>query len=222
MKRKKCAVNRIISCVLIAVFMTMILCSCDMDFTPKPTKAIPNPKLTVVEFIDSIKEGDFEKCGSMVSNYAQLGFDDGKAFDDDPVSKFFYESLINSYKVEFIDNDNVVSITDSVSETDYSVTGRTAKVRFRLTVFDVNKMTATMKAIATEIGEEKMFYGHVYDSDEKVEELILDTLDAAQTEDMEQYRVTHEITVDMVYEDNMWKMELTDELYDILLGGHEE
>ncbi len=213
--------NKILSCVFVSVLM-ISLCSCSMDFTPKPTGAIANPKLTVVEFVDSIKAGDYKKCESLVSNYAELGFSDGKSFRDDAVSQFFYDCLINSYKVEFIDNDNIVSVTDSVSDTDYSVHGRSAQVKFLFTYFDSGKMTARMKEIATEIGHEKMYYGFVYDSEEKVDELVLDVLDVVQTEPVEQYYVTREITVNMVYADDEWKMELTDEFYDILLGGHAE
>ncbi len=221
-ENKKIRSRKNLLCVFLSALFAVLLCSCNMNFTPKPTKPIENPKLTVTRFIESIKNGSFEESEAMVSNYADLGFENVSAFKSDAVAQFFYECLIESYKVEFLDNDNVVSITDSVSETDYSVTGRTAEVRFLLTTFQTDGLTARMKEIATEIGHEKMFHGYVYDSEEKVDELVAEALEIVKEEPVEQYYKTYEISVDMIYSDNMWKMELTDEFYDILLGGYTE
>lgn len=208
----------VLTCVINIV---LLFCACDVDFTPKPLEPISNPKLALTEFVENLNEHDFEEGYKYISNYADLGFDEVQS-DSDAVTMFMRDALLESYRVEFLNNENIMSITDTVSESDYFVTGTEASVDVVFTALDINAIAVRMTELATEIGYEHKFNGYVYDSEEKAEGLILEVLEVIKTEDIEHYYSSYNITVDLEYTDNMWKIIMTDELYDILLGGNNE
>lgn len=211
----------------IAAVVCLLLCSCKITvdtekFASKPFSKIENPKLTIVRFVDALHEGDFKSCDGMMSNCASIGENFETLSQSDAFSTFLYNSLIDSYKVEFSDNGNIVSVTDSiVSESDYSITGQKATVTYTLTVLSLDPLCKRMNELAKEIGYQQQFEsdkGASFETEEALNGLIDDVLETVKDEDITQYYKTREFTTEMEYVGNMWRLELSDELYNTLLG----
>ena len=212
-------IRRILPILTCIISLVILLCACDTDFTPKPLQPISNPKLALTEFVENLNEHEFEESYKYISNYADLGFDAVQS-NSDAVALFMRDALLESYSVEFLNNENLISITDAISESDFFVVGTQASVDIIFTALDIDAVAVRMTELATEIGYQHKFNGYVYDSDEKAEGLILEVLEVVKKEDMKKYYVKHELSIDLEYKDNMWKIIMNDELYDILLGGN--
>lgn len=220
-KRKFAAV------IAMAAVICLLLCSCKITvdterFASKPYSKIENPKLTVQRFVDALHEGDFKACDGLMSNCASIGENFALMSDSDAFSEFLYQSLIDSYKVEFSGDSEFVSVTDAiVSETDYTVTGQKATVTYTLTVLSLDPLCKRMNELAKDIGYKLQFEsdeGASFETDEALSGLIDDVLETVKKEDITQYYKTREFTTNMVYTGDMWRLELSDELYNTLLG----
>ena len=190
---------------------------------PRMLTTVDNPKPTVEAFITSLSERDFDKCMDYVSNYGSLGDavvsgSDQPIGSSDRITEYLYEQLLASYQVTFLDESNVRPVSGKVIESDYTVSGRDATVTFEFTVFDTVKFSQRLSQIVTDIASQRKFEGFEYDSDEKAYELIEQSFQKILEEPAENFLTTAVITVNLVYVDKAWKINIDDRFYDALMG----
>lgn len=203
---------------LLAAFcaLALILSGCSLPAYSK--EELENPKQTVRQFVDAMSSRDFASAEALVGNYATMGFDGMETAANSEIDSLLIDMLFESYKLEFISGD-MSSITIPYESRDLKVSGKDAEISFLFTYLCFDNMLEDFSAVITEIGEDRMYYGEVYDTEEKAlalaEEAFGKTFSA---DDMEKYYQTKEFTLTAHLTDDGWKLDMSEEFYSALLG----
>lgn len=206
-------------CVLLTV---LTLSGC--DFGLFSSRSVDNPKQAVIGFIDALQADRFDRTAadtamSYVANYSTMGFEKYTEVNDDPLEETLFELLRSSYSVEF-DEKSLEPVTNPYQGRDMTVSGKQAFVRLSFESLDLSVMSEKLAEAVTETGAERMYDGETFETEEEaaalVEEVFAQIFD--DETDVSDYCVEHRLTLELAYVDSRWKIVVSDEFYDALLG----
>ncbi|MBE6759036.1 MAG: hypothetical protein E7554_02980 [Ruminococcaceae bacterium] len=219
MKRKNIR-RRLISAAVCLLLTMLTLTGCGTC----SGQAVDNPKKTIVEFIDAMQSERFDRTAadaamSCIGNYSTLGFEKYTEVNDDLLERTLFDMLRNSYSVEFTD-DSLAPIPSSYQGRDMTVSGTQAFVRLRFSSLDISAMSEPLSEIVTEVGADRMLMGETYETEADAIALVEEvfTEQFVSDGDVSGYSKEHGITLEMAYIDGGWKIMVSDEFYDALLG----
>lgn len=199
----------------------IVLCGC--EFGTFSGRALSNPKLAIMNFIDAMQSEDFDadaaaEAMSYIGNYSTMGFEKYTMVEDDELEVMLFDLLRGSYDVEFADDD-LGPISSPYQGTDIKVSGKKAYVDITFTSLNLDMMTVPLSEAVGIAGQEKVYAGEKFETEESalvvVEEIFAETFDA---EDLSEYCVKREMTLELIFTDDGWKISVSDEFYDALLG----
>jgi len=203
---------------LVLVMLTLAGCSTCSG------QMVKNPKLTIVEFIDAMQSERFDRSAadaamSCIGNYSTLGFEKYTEVNDDLIERTLFDMLRNSYSAEFSD-DSLAPVPTTWQGRDLTVSGTQAFVRFTFSSLDISAMSGPLSEIVTEEGADRMLAGASYDTEADAVALVEEvfTGDFVSDGDVSDYCVERSLTLEMAYIDGGWKIMVSDEFYDALLG----
>ena len=177
----------------------LILSACSAPTITMCAGSAPQPEDCVEDFFLCLRSGNYSGADALVQNLSTLGF--SGVFSDELYSQ------MNQY------------LTNSRSYTpvgECKVKGHSAEMTIRLTVLDFRKVESTLAQTATTAVSELEFAGTEVD-DSMLDGIIQSSL-AMLMQTPTEYYSTEEITLQLHYEDDQWKLVCSDELYSALVG----
>lgn len=218
-------INISIAAFVGAIIIFALIIGLTGGFSPVMLVKSDNPKQTVEDFFDCLSEKRYEECGKYISGYSSLGFErfisgsDVSDSDQQPhtMDEALLNALLDSYGCELIAPDDMPQVRGKAKGADYSVNGRDAQVTFRYTVFDIYKMLPLLSEPTKLAAQDKILHGSAIDSDNAME--LVEGAFAQQSDfDPADYYTTCPMTVQLRLEDGQWRIVLTEEFYNALLG----
>jgi len=187
-------------------------------------RSVENPKRVIVDFIDAMQAERFDRSAAdiamkYIGNYSTMGFEKYTEMNDSLLEKTLFDMLRSSYSVEFAES-SLEPVPTPYQGRDMTVSGTQAFVRLTFSSLDISLMSEPLSEIVTEIGAERMFDGAVYETEEDAAALVEEVFTGqfVSDGDISGYCVEHELTLELAYIDGGWKIVLSDEFYDALLG----
>lgn len=211
---------RLISAAVCLLLATLTLAGCGTC----TGQSVDNPKKTIVEFIGAMQSERFDRSAadaamSCIGNYSTLGFEKYTEVNDDLLERTLFDMLRNSYSVEFTD-DSLAPIPSSYQGRDMTVSGTQAFVRLRFSSLDISAMSEPLSEIVTAEGADRILMGETYETEADaialVEEIFTEQF--VSDGDVTDYCTERGLTLEMAYIDGGWKIMVSDEFYDALLG----
>lgn len=186
--------------------ISMLLCLCIL-FLPACTPptftmcagSTPQPEDTVEEFFICLRSGNYDGADALVQNMTTLGF-----------SGTFTDELYIQMAQYLTDSRSYSQVGDCV------VKGHSAEMTIRLTVLDFRKVETVLSQTATTAVSELEYAGTEVD-DSMLDGIIQSSLTQLMMNPVDYYS-TEEITIQLRYEDDQWKLICSDELYSALVG----
>ncbi len=185
---------------------------------------IENPKKSVMEFINAMQTDNFDLAAAetamgYVANYSTMGFEKFTQVQDSDLEQRLFDMLRKSYRARFSDS-SLDPVTSPWQSSDLVVTGKEASVKFTFVSLDYTLMSDALAERVTEVGTDRMYYGETFDTEEQALALALEVFDEifAPGTDLSPYCVERELTLNMEYIDSRWKLVVSDEFYNALLG----
>jgi len=222
MMKKGTALRRIRwAAALCCLLVTVLLCGCEWGTISGRT--MENPKQAIAGFMEAMQSERFdhiaaENAMGYVGNYSTMGFEKHTMIEDDSLEKALFDLLRSSYSVEFADSD-LSDIATPYRSDDMRVSGKKAYVTVTFTSLDLESMSVPLSEAVSRIGEERVFDGEVFETEESALALIEEVFHTVfDVSDMSEYCVTRQLTVELEYHEDGWKINISDELYDALLG----
>lgn len=204
--------------ILPAILLVLCLLLSSCSFQTTAMEPVDNPKTSLIEFIECLSEKRFDDYQKYIYNYASLGFesapDNGAA---DPMTEYILENIFDSYSISFEDP-SLSPISGNCTGVDFSVDGRTATVTFTLTALDASKLQRRITDEAEKIALPLLPEGYVYDTEEKAYELIEQAISEIGDVSSDEFLSDNTLTVNLKYIGGMWKIEMTEEFFDVLIG----
>lgn len=179
-------------------------------------ETLENPKLAVNEFIDCMRSEDYDEAMKYVLNYSTLGFENVD-IEAGSLDETLYKMLRESYGTRYADP-QLDPISIPYSGVDMTVDGRQAFLTVYFTSLNFEMMSEVLKEEITETANERMQQAQYYDTEEKAMELIIEMMPLTFGEDLSAYYVERELTLEVFYTKDGWKLNISDELYNALLG----
>jgi|GEM_PF-1744096 len=220
--KKNSILVRIAASLLCLLMTAGVLSGCEGGLFSGMT--IDNPKTAITEFIDAMQSPVFddtaaETAMSYVANYSTMGFEKYAQVQDDRLEKRLFDLLRQSYSVEFFDSSSE-DISNPYQSSDMTVSGKKAYVRIKFSCVDYTLMSEALSEKVTEIASERAFYGETFETEEQAMALVDEVFDTVFVpgESMDRFCVERELTLEMKYVDSSWKIVISDEFYDALLG----
>ncbi len=201
--------------------LAIALCGC--EFGTFSGRALSNPKLAIMNFVDAMQSEEFDseaaaEAMNYIGNYSTMGFEKYTMVEDDDLETMLFDLLRGSYEVEFADDD-LGPIASPYQGTDLKVSGKKAYVDLTFTSLNLDMMTVPLAEAVGIAGQEKVYAGEKFETEESalvvVEEVFAETFD---TENLSEYCVEREMTLELTFTDDGWKINVSDEFYDALLG----
>lgn len=192
-----------------AVVILSALCACDMPTCHSMSMDSPLPR--VEQFVQCMKSEDFSGAMELVQSGTDIDFFVGRtALENDEVSSVIYSALIESYGIEFPDDA-------------YSISGRYAEIRFNFTYLDIEGLSDRLNALIAESGKERMYYGEVFDTEEKalalMHDVFIESFSGSCPEyNIKDYYVTREIEISAEFSQDGWMLIIGDDFYKALTG----
>ncbi len=187
-------------------------------------RSVDNPKVVIVDFIEAMQAERFDRSAadtamSCIGNYSTMGFDKYTEVNDNLLEKTVFDLLRNSYKVEFTDS-SLEPVPSPYQGRDMSISGTQAFVKLRFTSLDMSLMSEPLSDIVTEIGADRMFEGETYETEDDAAALVEEVFTGqfVSDGDVSGYCVEHALTLELAYAEGGWKIMVSDEFYDALLG----
>lgn len=213
---------RCAAAIISVVMLVCILTGCSLGVFSGVE--IDNPKKTVLEFINAMQTETFDQAAAQtatgyIANYSTMGFDKFAQVQDDDMEKRLFDMLRKSYRAEFSDI-SLEPVSSPYQSADITVSGKKAVVKFTFVSVDYTLMSAALSEAVTEAGSERMFHGETFETEAEAMALaqeVFDTVFAADR-DMSEFCVERELALEMEYIDSKWKIVVSDEFYDALLG----
>lgn len=204
-----------------SVFAVLLLCMCllfsSCSMPAFSIERLDNPKETIIDFIDCLREERFDDYGKYIANYSSLGFENRPQGKSDALTEYIYDNIFKSLSVSFED-DSLESVDTGSSGADYSINGRSAEVTFTLTALDAEKLQRSLAKEAMEIAQPKINTGYTYDTEEKAYELISDSIDSLKKTPVKEFYSENTLTVSLTYIDGMWRINMNEEFFNVLSG----
>lgn len=206
------------ACCLLAAAM---LSGC--EFGTFSDRSLENPKQAVLDFIEAMQADEFDSAAAeaamaKVGNYSTMGFDKYTSIEEDTLESTLFDLLRNSYDVEFANSD-LEPISSPYQGVDMTVEGKQAHVTFTFTYLDLSEMSGPLSEAVSQTGTDRVYEGETFETEESalalVEEVFLEMFDA---EDMSEYCVQREFTLELNYHEDGWKLSISEEFYNALLG----
>lgn len=204
-------------CVLLAV---LLLAGCGTF----AGRSVDNPKRTIIGFIDAMQADRFDRSAadtamSYIGNYSTMGFEKYTEVNDSRLERMLFDLLRNSYSVEF-DSSSLDPVPSPYQGKDMTISGTQAFVRLSFTSLDISQMSEPLSEIVTEIGAERMYDGEIYETESDAAALVEEVFTErfVSDGDVSDYCTERRLTLELVYSDGGWKIVVSDEFYDALLG----
>ncbi len=221
MKTKNALVRSAVA-IISLVMSVCILTGCSAGVFSRAE--IENPKKTIVEFIDAMQSDNFDDAAAQtamgyIANYSTMGFEKYTQTLDDDLEKQLFDILRKSYKAEFYDS-SLDPVNGDHQSSDLSISGKNATVKLKFVSVDYTLMSAALAEAVTEVASERMYNGETYETEADAMNLakeIFETIFTSDT-DMSQFCIERELTLEMEYIDSKWKIVVSDEFYNALLG----
>ena len=165
---------------------------------------------TVEAFCSALEEGDYASLEKLVYGYSSLGLTNEPSSDS---AQILLRCLRDSY--------SCIAVGDGQME------GMTARQTVRVDYFSVALAEENVRKRAQELYDERLEDAQVnedlYDENGDLKESIaLDIYEKTLKEiaaNPEEFIVSEEITLELVYSEGCWRIVLNDRLVDVLLGG---
>lgn len=204
-----------------SVFAAVLLCMClifsSCSMPALSIERLENPKETIIDFIDCLKEKRFDDYGKYIANYSSLGFENRPEGKTDALTEYIYDNIFKSLSVSFED-DSLESVGAGSSGVDYTINGRNAEVTFTLTALDAEKLQRSLAKEAKEIAQPKINSGYTYDTEEKAYELISESIDALKKTPVKEFYSENTLTVSLTYIEGMWRINMDETFFNVLSG----
>ncbi len=192
-------------------------------FGTMSSRSLENPKHAIVGFVEAMQADEFdaaaaEAASQYIGNYSTMGFEKYAMLENGSLEKALFDMLRDSYKVSFAD-ESMDDVSSPYTGEDMNISGKQAYVTFTFTSLALDEMSEPLAEAVSEIGAERMYEGETYDTEESAMVLVEEVFDEVfKKYSMSQYYVEHELTVELNYMDDGWKLSMSNELYDALLG----
>lgn len=199
-------------------------CGLKPDFGVVSGSELENPKQTILDFVDTMKSEEFdletaERANSFIGNYSTMGFEKFGLVDDDVIEIALTTALRRSYGVEFADP-GLEPVPSPYQGTDMYISGKQAFVDITFTSLSIDLISEPLAEVVAQVGHDRMYEGETFDTSEDalalVEEVFPSVFDADG--DLTPYCVQKEMTVELTFTDDGWKIVMSDELYKAMLG----
>ncbi|MBE6754157.1 MAG: hypothetical protein E7559_07405 [Ruminococcaceae bacterium] len=167
------------------------------SFAIKPT---PDPLPAAKAFLDCIKAGDYDGCSQYIYDCESINFSDPP---ESAAGAAFKKGLADNF--------------------DYAITGKAKKdgvnasVDMQLTCLDLEQVNEAYKQVVTEVAKDDAWLGVEIYSEEYALEAAAKAAEKI-LEQPEEYVVTRQYTLKLMYSDSRWQVVCDDELYQIILG----
>lgn len=201
-------------CLMLVIF---VLAGCG-------ARTVENPKRAIVDFVEAMQSDRFDSSAadiamSHIGNYSTMGFEKYTEVNDSLLEKTLFEMLRNSYSVEFAE-ESLDPVPLPYQGKDMTISGTQAFVRLRFTSLDISLMSEPLSEIVTEVGAERMYDGITYETEAEATALVEEvfTRRLVSDGDVSDYCVEHPLTLELAYSDGSWKIMVSEEFYDALLG----
>ena len=220
-------INTILRMAAVLLLTVCLLSGCSMSSIGQPgvfsNQDLDNPKQAVLDFVDAMKAEKFDTAAadnamSYVGNYSTMGFEKFTLVDDS-VETLLFDALRESYAVTFADSD-LSPVRIPCRTEDMSVAGKQAFVTFDFTSLDFSLMSEALTVAVAEVGAERMYDGAVYDTQETAMALVEEVYSTTFLEEnkVSDFYVTRPVTLELQFTDDGWKIVVSEEFYDALLG----
>lgn len=220
--KKRSVWNRIRCTALCGVLaLAVLLGGC--EFATVSGQMLDNPKLAIVGFIDAMKADEFDRIAAdeamkYIGNYSAMGFEKYTMLGNGTLEKKLFDLLRGSYTVTFTDND-MGQVTSPYSGEDMRISGKKAFVTVTFTSLDIQSMSVPLSEAVSEIGGERAYEGETFETEESAMALIEEVFPLVFDEnDLSEYCVSRELTLELDYHENGWRLNISDDFYNALLG----
>ena len=208
-------------CAAVCVLLAASLLTGCVTFSGR---SVDNPKRVIVNFIDAMQSERFDRNAadtamSCVANYSTMGFEKYTELSGSELEKTLFDLLRKSYSVDFADS-SLEPVPSPYQGKDMTISGTQAFVRLSFTSLDISLMSEPLSDIVTEIGAERIYEGEVYATEEDAAALVEEVFTGqfVSDGDVSDYCVERQLTLELAYSDGGWKIVVSDEFYDALLG----
>lgn len=221
MKRNN-TLSRCAAAVISVVLAACMLTGCSLGVFSGVD--LDNPKKSVLEFINAMQTENFDQTAAQtamgyIANYSTMGFEKYTQVQDDDLEKRLFDILRKNYRVEFSDS-SLDPVSSPWQSEDLTISGKKAAVKLTFVSVDFTLMSKALSEAVTEEGADRMYHGETFETEADAMLLAGEVFDRvfAPGTDMSQYCVERELVLEMEYVDSKWKIVVSDELYDALLG----
>ena len=203
------------------LFAAAMLSGC--QFGTFSDRSLENPKQAILDFVEAMQADVFDDAAAeaamaKVGNYSTMGFEKYTSVNDDVLEKTLFDLLRKSYEVDF-SNSDLESISSPYQGVDMTVSGKQAQVTFTFTYLNLSAMSGPLSEAVSQTGTERVYEGENFDTEESamalVEEVFLEMYGSA---DVSEYCVQKEFTLELSYHEDGWKLNISEEFYNALLG----
>lgn len=198
-------------CFLISIFVAFALIDRGAS-PPVPIGELADPELAVTGFFDAVVSGDYAVAEGYVANYTGLEL---AKEPESEISKRLYSIIRGSYSYSLgMENGGCV------------VSGLSAEQIVVVNYFSAKLASERIRVRTEELYENKMRKvsnnDEIYDENGKLRESIAMELFNQATDEVisnpDDFLTSATITVELVYKNGEWKINLSDEMVSVLLG----
>jgi len=236
-KKTNDALIKIIVAVALLAIVILLCCARD-NLIAKTCVDMPAPEETVSEFFDALKDGRYEDCDTLLSNYSTLGL---TSSTDTAIGAKVYSMLTNSYEYYIIndtyqytfvsasdllpENTSAVAAYSSISSDELTNAveqngdfGKIAYQTITFTYLDISSMSDDLHSLVTDIAYSYAYEAIDINNEETATQVVLDSLDSISS-DIEKYYRTDIFVIKLEYINGQWKIVLDDALYKAIIGN---
>jgi len=221
MKKNK-AVFRIVTVIILVLLSVSLMTGCEGGLFSG--MKVSNPKKTIIEFVNAMQADEFDQAAAdaamdCIGNYATMGFEKFSQVRDDELESELFDILRKSYKIEFFD-DSLDDVDNPYQSEDMNISAKNASIKFKFTSVKYSMISDTLSNAVTEEAEDRIFHGETYETEEAALVLAREIFGKIfdQNTNMDDYCVERELVLEMKYIDSKWKIMISEEFYDALLG----
>ena len=191
--------KRFLAVVLSVTAVLMLMTGCDMP-SINLTGYDTYPESDLQAFIDCLNSGRYDDSSAYLNNYSSLGFES------------FPEGTIYASLLDCLNSSRSFTVLGSSS-----IKGRNASMSIEYTTLDFRKLEDDLSAASLEAVNEYQFETGELPDDEQIEEIMVQALEALLA-DPTTYYTTQDFRLTFKYENDVWKLNCTDEFYSALIG----
>ncbi len=210
MNNSKTTLTTIYCAAIAAVLVLFLVVSGNLGTPAKSLTGLDDPQETVSEFFGSLRRGDLEAAGSLLSH---CNLENTDMTNQSDVNRKLYQALCDSISVRFAGDSTVdgLDAVQTVQVTYFDISSSASKLN-ELTKQQIDIMLNDT-ASAAELYNENSEYRP---------EVVMQIFDQAAMQLLEnpsEYYVTRTFDIELLHEGDGWFIVPSDDLMDCILGG---